>query len=144
MRATWSGSSRVFVLTPSCRRFAMNFCKDPMCTCFSSKSPMKTSSCFNCSTASLMLVSLLIRGQGMGKQLRTSRHRALMAALVAARESAGLSQRELAKRSDRAHSFVGKIESGERQLNVLEFCEYADVLGADAAELLRSVAKGKG
>jgi hypothetical protein len=25
-------------------------------------------------------------------------------------------------------AFVGKIESGERQLNVLEFCEYADVL----------------
>jgi transcriptional regulator with XRE-family HTH domain len=62
-----------------------------------------------------------------------------MAALIAARESIGLSQRELAKRLDRAHSFVGKIESGERQLNVLEFCEYADVLGADATELLRSV-----
>jgi transcriptional regulator with XRE-family HTH domain len=89
-------------------------------------------------------VSLLIRGQGMGKQLRTSRHKALMAALVAARESTGLSQRELAKRLDRAHSFVGKIESGERQLNVLEFCEYADVLGADPADLLRSVVKGKG
>jgi transcriptional regulator with XRE-family HTH domain len=79
----------------------------------------------------------------MGKYLRTSRHKALMAALTAARERAGLSQRELAKRLGRAHSFVGKIESGERQLNVLEFCEYADVLGADAAELVRSVLKGK-
>ena len=67
-----------------------------------------------------------------------------MAALIAARERAGLSQRELAKRLDRAHSFVGKIESGERQLNVLEFCEYADVLGVDAAELLRLAVKGKG
>ena len=66
-----------------------------------------------------------------------------MAALISARESAGLSQRELAKRLDRAHSFVGKIESGERQLNVLEFCECADVLGADSADLLRSVAKGR-
>jgi hypothetical protein len=58
--------------------------------------------------------------------------------------AAGLSQRELAKRLDRAHSFVGKIESGERQLNVLEFCEYADLLGADPADLLRSVVNGKG
>jgi transcriptional regulator with XRE-family HTH domain len=79
----------------------------------------------------------------MGKQLRTSRHKALMAALTAARERAGLSQRELARRLERAHSFVGKIESGERQLNVLEFCEYADVLGTDAADLLGSVVKGK-
>jgi transcriptional regulator with XRE-family HTH domain len=71
----------------------------------------------------------------MGKHLRT-------AALIAARESAGLSQPELAKQLDRARSFGGKIESGEGQLNVLEFCEYADVLGADPADLLRSVVKG--
>lgn len=79
----------------------------------------------------------------MGKQLRTSRHKALMAALTTAREGAGLSQRELAKRLGRAHSFVGKIESGERQLNVLEFCDYADVLGANAAELLGAVMRGR-
>jgi transcriptional regulator with XRE-family HTH domain len=52
-----------------------------------------------------------------------------MAALIAVREAEVLSQRELAKRLGRAHSFVGKIESGERQLNVLEFCEYVDALG---------------
>jgi len=66
-----------------------------------------------------------------------------MAALMTARERAGLSQRELAKRLGRAHSFVGKIESGERQLNVLEFCDYADVLGANAADLLATVMRGK-
>jgi hypothetical protein len=46
----------------------------------------------------------------------------------------------LAKRPDRAHSFVGKIESGERQLNVLE---YVDALGADAAEIIRAVVKAR-
>jgi transcriptional regulator with XRE-family HTH domain len=60
-----------------------------------------------------------------------------------AREAAGLSPRELAKRPDRAHSFVGKIESGERQLTVLEFCEYADALGADAAEIIGVVVKAR-
>lgn len=80
----------------------------------------------------------------MGKQLRTARHRALIAALAQAREAAGLTQRDLARRLSRAHSFVGKIESGERQLNVLEFCEYADALGADPAELLRAVMRGRG
>jgi ribosome-binding protein aMBF1 (putative translation factor) len=67
-----------------------------------------------------------------------------MAALTAAREEKGLSQRELAKRVDRAHSFVGKIESGERQLNVLEFSEYVDALGADTAEITRGVVKARG
>lgn len=72
----------------------------------------------------------------MGKQLRNLRHQALMAAVAAARLKAGLTQRQLAARLGRAHSFVGKIESGERQLNVLEFCELADALGVGAAKLL--------
>src|SRR6185437_1968682 len=86
----------------------------------------------------------LNRGHGMSKHLRSARHKALIAALKAARESAGITQRELARRLDRAHSFVGKIESGERQLNVLEFCEYVDTLGAEAAELIRAVVRTKG
>lgn len=86
----------------------------------------------------------LIWGHRMGKHLRTARHKALIATLKGARESAGITQRELARRLDRAHSFVGKIESGERQLNVLEFCEYADALGADAAVLIREVLKARG
>jgi len=75
----------------------------------------------------------------MGKQLRNARHKALMAALVAARNKADITQRELARRLGRAHSFVGKIESGERQLNVLEFCELADALGVDPRELFGKV-----
>lgn len=86
----------------------------------------------------------LIWGHQMGKHLRTARHKALIAALKTARESAGITQRELARRLDRAHSFVGKIESGERQLNVLEFCEYVEALGADAAALIREVLKARG
>jgi transcriptional regulator with XRE-family HTH domain len=75
----------------------------------------------------------------VGKQLRNQRHKALMTALVAARTKAGLTQRDLAKRLGRAHSFVGKLESGERQLNVLEFCELADVLEVDPRELFAKV-----
>ena len=75
----------------------------------------------------------------MGKQLRNQRHQALMAAMTAARLKAGLTQRQLAARLGRAHSFIGKIESGERQLNVLEFCELADALGLSAAKLLARV-----
>ena len=77
----------------------------------------------------------------MGKQLRNARHRALMGALKAARQRVGLTQRDLAKRLGRSHSFVGKVESGERQLNVLEFCELADALGVDPKRLFAKVVK---
>jgi transcriptional regulator with XRE-family HTH domain len=79
----------------------------------------------------------------MTKQLRTARHRALKTVLAAVRQDAGLAQRDLAKLLQRAHSFVGKIESGEHQLNVLEFCEYADALGASAPDLLRRILAGR-
>src|ERR1700676_3058910 len=82
-------------------------------------------------------------GASMGKQLRTSRHKALMAALVAARERAGVSQRELARRLERAHSFVGKIESGERQLNVLEFIDVAAALNVGPGVLFVRGGGGK-
>jgi transcriptional regulator with XRE-family HTH domain len=52
-----------------------------------------------------------------------------------------MTQRELANRLGRAHSFVGKIESGEHQLNVLELCELADALGVDATVLLAKVVR---
>lgn len=75
----------------------------------------------------------------MRKYLRSSRHKALMAALAAARAEAGMTQRELARRLGRTHSFVGKIESGERQLNVLEFIEIANALGVKASDLIKSL-----
>ena len=64
-----------------------------------------------------------------------------METFILALDRAGLSQRQLAARLDRAHSSVGKIESGERQSNALDFCEYADALNADAADLLRQISK---
>ena len=64
-----------------------------------------------------------------------------MRELAGARRAAGMTQRELARRLKRAHSFIGKIEGGERQLNVLEFCDYAETLGCDPADLLRRVLK---
>jgi transcriptional regulator with XRE-family HTH domain len=75
----------------------------------------------------------------MGKQLRNARHKALMATLTAARMKAGMTQRELARRLVRSHSFVGKIESGERQLNVLEFCELADALKVNPKDLFSRI-----
>lgn len=45
--------------------------------------------------------------------------------LVQARELAGLTQRDAAKRLGRSQSFVAKSESGERRVDVIELAEFA-------------------
>lgn len=69
------------------------------------------------------------------KTLRTRGHRALIAILVAARQQAGLTQRDLAARLKRPHSFVGRMEAGERRIDVIEFIEIARALEADPEQL---------
>lgn len=73
------------------------------------------------------------------KQLRSTKHRALIAAVVKARQTAGLTQRQLAAKLKRSNSFVWKLEAGERQVNVLEFIEIARVLGVKAAVLMAEI-----
>lgn len=45
--------------------------------------------------------------------------------LVLAREAAGLTQREAAKRLGRKHPYVAKCETGERRVDVVELTEFA-------------------
>ena len=69
------------------------------------------------------------------KTLRSKGHRALIDILVASREQAGLTQRDLAARLKRPHSFIGRIEAGERRVDVIEFIEIARVMGLDPEHL---------
>ena len=70
------------------------------------------------------------------KQLRSREHRVLCDLLVESREHAGLTQRDLAARLKRPHSYVAKIEGGERRLDVIEFIEVARALEVDPVKLL--------
>jgi transcriptional regulator with XRE-family HTH domain len=64
---------------------------------------------------------------------------------VSLRLGAKLTQRELAKRLSREHSFVARIEGGERRLDVVEFYWVLKALGVDAArvaaELMREFSR---
>jgi transcriptional regulator with XRE-family HTH domain len=64
-----------------------------------------------------------------------------MSALVAAREGAGVTQRELARRLKRAHSYVSRIELGDRRLDVPEFIEWCECLNTDPISVFKRVAK---
>lgn len=74
----------------------------------------------------------------------TKRERAyqvLCEVLVNARNEAGLTQRQLAQRLGRAHTFIAKVELGERRLDVIEFIDLAHALRVDPMELFARVAR---
>ena len=74
------------------------------------------------------------------KTLRTKGHRSLIEILVESRKQAGLTQRDLAARLKRPHSFIGRIEAGERRVDVIEFIEIARVMGLDPKHLFARLA----
>ncbi|MGA3172026.1 MAG: helix-turn-helix transcriptional regulator [Chthoniobacteraceae bacterium] len=65
----------------------------------------------------------------MSKHIFTERQEALQELLRRIRVDAGLTQTDLAERLKRPQSFVSKIESGERLLDVLELKEICDAVG---------------
>lgn len=67
----------------------------------------------------------------LGKTIGSKRHKALIALLIKEREAAGMTQTELAKALGQYQSFVARIESGERRVDVIEFLDIAKVLGFD-------------
>lgn len=73
----------------------------------------------------------------MEKSITNSKNQKLLAWLKEARESQGLSMRDFAERLEKPHSFVGKIETAERRLDVAEFVAYCEALGLDPHEGIR-------
>ena len=73
------------------------------------------------------------------KQRNNRNHKAMIAVLVAARESAGLPGREVSRRLGRPVNFCHRVESGERMLSMPEFIDYARALQADPIKLLREI-----
>ncbi len=64
----------------------------------------------------------------MTRSLRTPGHQALMQVLTEMRKSKGITQQELANRLDRPQSYIAKVETGERRLDVIEFIEWCHAL----------------
>ncbi|WP_404405555.1 multiprotein-bridging factor 1 family protein [Pelagibacterium halotolerans] len=77
----------------------------------------------------------------MEKTLASARHRALIEFLIEQRQAAGITQAELATRLGEYQSFVARLESGQRRVDVVEFLAIAEILGFDAAAALRQLAE---
>lgn len=73
------------------------------------------------------------------KGFHDERYRALVGALVEARNAAGLTQSALADRLNRHQQFVSRYETGERRLDAVEYIDIARALGIDVAAAVTSV-----
>ncbi|MGD0024123.1 MAG: helix-turn-helix transcriptional regulator [Xanthobacteraceae bacterium] len=77
----------------------------------------------------------------MAKTLGSKRHKALIDLLIAKREAAGMTQADLAARLGEYQSFVARLESGQRRVDVVEFLELAETLGFDPAKAISALKK---
>lgn len=71
---------------------------------------------------------------GPMKSIYSPAYRSLLGWLRASRMSQKCSMREVGKRMGMPHSWVGKVETGERRLDVEEFVRLCQALGIDPAQ----------
>lgn len=66
--------------------------------------------------------------RGRGSKIRwRNDYEAFRERLIAAREARGLTQREVAHALGRSQAFVGKSETGERRVDIVELVQFAKV-----------------
>jgi transcriptional regulator with XRE-family HTH domain len=79
----------------------------------------------------------------MRKSTHTAEYSALRGRLSEIRSTAGLSQRQLAIVLNVPHSWVAKVESGERRIDLVEFGWFCEACGVSAGEAARQLLEGK-
>ena len=77
----------------------------------------------------------------MKKSTHTPEYKFVLKKLVEMRKEAGMTNRQLADKLGRENSFVGRIEHGERRLDVLEFFWVCEALGQDAQAVYTELAQ---
>lgn len=75
----------------------------------------------------------------MVRSLHTTEHATLIRLLIDARRENGLTQQAVADRLGKPQSYVAKVESSERRLDMLEFVALADALQIDPAILFKQL-----
>jgi hypothetical protein len=77
--------------------------------------------------------------QAMPKSLSNREYRAMIDALVARWQAAGLNQVGMAAKLAQPQSYISKIERFERRLDILEFSQLAEALGEEPGRLLTEI-----
>jgi len=77
-----------------------------------------------------------MENKSLRKSIHHNLHTSLRKTLIKTRKDLGLSQRDLAEKLGITHSIIGKIETGDRRLDVIEFYEYTKALELVPSETL--------
>lgn len=75
--------------------------------------------------------------RNLRKSIHAPEHEQLRKIFIQRRQELGLTQRQLAERLGVIHSLIGKIETGDRRLDVLEFIEYCQALELDFIDVIK-------
>ena len=71
--------------------------------------------------------------------LERQKYEYIRSELKKARLAADLRQSDLAKILRKPQSYISKVESGERRMDIVEFIAYAEGIGFDPAKWLKKV-----
>lgn len=71
--------------------------------------------------------------------LEHQKYEFLRAELKKARLESDILQKDLAKNLKKPQSYVSKVESGERSLDIIEFVEYCNGLGLEPSKFLKKL-----
>ncbi|HCH01174.1 MAG TPA: XRE family transcriptional regulator [Vibrio sp.] len=77
----------------------------------------------------------------MYKSLNSPQNLKLLAWLKQQRCEQSLTMRDLAERLEVPHSFIGKVEQGERRLDVVEFIQYCEALNVSPFDGIKAATK---
>lgn len=77
----------------------------------------------------------------MAKAIHSARHKRLVELLIESRREAGLTQAQVARGLGEHQSFIARLESGERRIDVVELLDLARVIGFDPLEIVADLAR---
>jgi transcriptional regulator with XRE-family HTH domain len=75
------------------------------------------------------------------KSLNTRNYKTFLELLYQARVGSGLRQSDLADKLKVPQSFVSKIESGERRIDIIELIEICDAIGISLTDFIKALDK---
>lgn len=73
----------------------------------------------------------------MSKAIYSKEHKYIVDQLKKAREEAGLDQIEVAKLLGKTQSYISKIESGQRRIDIVQLREFAKIYKKDISFFLK-------
>jgi len=77
------------------------------------------------------------------KTIHNKRHRRLVEFIIDKRKQAGIRQVQLAKKLKRSQTWIARLESGDRRIDVIELIDLADAIGFDALAAVANLQQGK-